>query len=417
MTAEIGILNTQGIALAADSAVTIGSSKVFNSADKLFSLSKHHPIGIMIYGNAGFMGVPWETVIKVFRKNLGDTTYDTLDEYISCFFEFLIRDTRFYNKDYEAEMLQRKFMKFLDELLENINDQIPYIFNTGPDESDIQNILFAEAFFYADSYSRLETVNGFDDTYYKVFDSNFSVQIESVLKTRINVDIDTETWERFLIIGACLVMKDIYSDETGVVFAGFGDKEIFPTLKSYSLEGIFNGVLKYKGKHKVEIDVINSATIVPFAQQEMVHSFLTGIDPELKREIVNTIEKITKTYPKVVDEHIININDVQKNGMADFGKTVVDQFVKHINDMIEEKFSAPVVNTVASLPKEELAAMAEALINLTSIKRRMSSQTETVGGPIDVAVISKGDGFIWIKRKHYFSHELNHSYFTNYMER
>jgi len=291
MTAEIGILNTQGIALAADSAVTIGSSKVFNSADKLFSLSKHHPIGIMIYGNAGFMGVPWETVIKVFRKNLGDTTYDTLDEYISCFFEFLIRDTRFYNKDYEAEMLQRKFMKFLDELLENINDQIPYIFNTGPDESDIQNILFAEAFFYADSYSRLETVNGFDDTYYKVFDSNFSVQIESVLKTRINVDIDTETWERFLIIGACLVMKDIYSDETGVVFAGFGDKEIFPTLKSYSLEGIFNGVLKYKGKHKVEIDVINSATIVPFAQQEMVHSFLTGIDPELKREIVNTIEK------------------------------------------------------------------------------------------------------------------------------
>jgi len=103
--------------------------------------------------------------------------------------------------------------------------------------------------------------------------------------------------------------------------------------------------------------------------------------------------------------------------MADFGKTVVDQFVKHINDMIEEKFSAPVVNTVASLPKEELAAMAEALINLTSIKRRMSSQTETVGGPIDVAVISKGDGFIWIKRKHYFSHELNHSYFTNYMER
>jgi hypothetical protein len=32
---------------------------------------------------------------------------------------------------------------------------------------------------------------------------------------------------------------------------------------------------------------------------------------------------------------------------------------------------------------------------------------ETVAGPIDVAVISKGDGFIWIKRKHYFSPELN----------
>jgi len=30
------------------------------------------------------------------------------------------------------------------------------------------------------------------------------------------------------------------------------------------------------------------------------------------------------------------------------------------------------------------------------------SRTETVAGPIDVAIISKGDGLIWIKRKHYF---------------
>ncbi|HEY9669692.1 MAG TPA: hypothetical protein V6C91_22960 [Coleofasciculaceae cyanobacterium] len=32
----------------------------------------------------------------------------------------------------------------------------------------------------------------------------------------------------------------------------------------------------------------------------------------------------------------------------------------------------------------------------------------------DVAVISKGDGFIWIKRKHYFKPELNHQFFNNY---
>jgi hypothetical protein len=75
------------------------------------------------------------------------------------------------------------------------------------------------------------------------------------------------------------------------------------------------------------------------------------------------------------------------------------------------------MDTVSSFPKEELAAMAEALVNLTSIKRKMSYESETVGGPIDVAVISKGDGFIWIKRKHYFQPELNHTYFSNYMKR
>jgi hypothetical protein len=44
----------------------------------------------------------------------------------------------------------------------------------------------------------------------------------------------------------------------------------------------------------------------------------------------------------------------------------------------------------------------------------MSLDAETVGGPIDVAVISKGDGFVWIKRKHYFKAELNHQFFKNY---
>ncbi|MNN75572.1 hypothetical protein D3C81_1918880 [compost metagenome] len=88
-----------------------------------------------------------------------------------------------------------------------------------------------------------------------------------------------------------------------------------------------------------------------------------------------------------------------------------------MESIVKERFTNPVIRTVSSLPKEELAAMAEALVNLTSIKRKMSTDRETVGGPIDVAVISKGDGFIWIKRKHYFSPDLNHGYFQNYMSR
>jgi len=61
--------------------------------------------------------------------------------------------------------------------------------------------------------------------------------------------------------------------------------------------------------------------------------------------------------------------------------------------------------------------MAESLVNLTSFKRRITAETETVGGPIDVAVISKGDGFVWIKRKHYFQKDLNPAFFANYYRR
>lgn len=75
------------------------------------------------------------------------------------------------------------------------------------------------------------------------------------------------------------------------------------------------------------------------------------------------------------------------------------------------------MNIIGSLPKDELAAAAEALVNLTSFKRRVSTEKETVGGPIDVAVITKSDGFIWIKRKHYFKPELNYHFLSKYYKR
>ena len=66
---------------------------------------------------------------------------------------------------------------------------------------------------------------------------------------------------------------------------------------------------------------------------------------------------------------------------------------------------------VEFMPKSDLAQMAESLVELTSIKRRVSKGFETVGGPIDVAVISRADGFVWIKRKHYFPADLNTRFF------
>ena len=72
------------------------------------------------------------------------------------------------------------------------------------------------------------------------------------------------------------------------------------------------------------------------------------------------------------------------------------------------------MGAVSLLSKEDLAEMAESLIYLTYLKRRFTFSEESVGGPVDVAVITKGDGFIWIKRKHYFNPDLNHQFFDNY---
>lgn len=46
---------------------------------------------------------------------------------------------------------------------------------------------------------------------------------------------------------------------------------------------------------------------------------------------------------------------------------------------------------------EEMAKMAENLIAVTNLQRHISSSEESVGGPIEVAIITKTGGFKWIK--------------------
>ena len=95
MTAEIAIMNLQAVALAADSAATAypdGNQKIFSSANKLFALSEVAPVGILVYGNASFMSIPWETIVKEYRRNLGKTTCAYLHEYSADFCRFVTEE-------------------------------------------------------------------------------------------------------------------------------------------------------------------------------------------------------------------------------------------------------------------------------------------------------------------------------------
>ena len=92
MTTEIAVLNRLGIALAADSAVTIsggGTTKVFESADKLFELSTIHPVGLMLNGNMDCFGVPWEIIIKDFREIHGSDIHRSIEQWAKDFIRFV----------------------------------------------------------------------------------------------------------------------------------------------------------------------------------------------------------------------------------------------------------------------------------------------------------------------------------------
>lgn len=52
-----------------------------------------------------------------------------------------------------------------------------------------------------------------------------------------------------------------------------------------------------------------------------------------------------------------------------------------------------------------MAALAQSLIDLTGFHRILTFSQEGVGGPVDLAVITKNEGFTWLSRKSWYHHK------------
>ncbi len=59
------------------------------------------------------------------------------------------------------------------------------------------------------------------------------------------------------------------------------------------------------------------------------------------------------------------------------------------------------------MPFRDALDLAEFLVDLTIRLTRFMPGPPTVGGPIEVAGITRHEGFKWIKRKHYYRSDLN----------
>ena len=86
MTSEIIIMNTDVIALAADSTITINDKKTYNGVNKIFMLSNDPPMGIMVFGLGKFENISIETLIKEYSKK---TDFKKLKNIINIKNDFL----------------------------------------------------------------------------------------------------------------------------------------------------------------------------------------------------------------------------------------------------------------------------------------------------------------------------------------
>lgn len=419
MSAGICVMNKCAVALAADSAVTVGNHlAVHNNANKLFAISKYAPVGVIMYANSDFMGIPFELIIKQYKKQLEKQTYKTLREYVDSFMTFLCASEELYHfGQYE----KKYFLDFCDYFCNGFDGDIKELHDKnvekkgGPLNDTEMLTVFQSIIEATEKYvTRLELL---PNSFAEYIRATYENDISDWLQKRYNWIDKSNVSKLFNLI---IIFFDRYyfnSSFTGLAFAGYGESELFPSMIHIHLSGIIQAKPRFKEINSFTVTHDLQSVIQPLAQTDVMQTFMLGVSERV----------LTRFNHQMLSILVKDIKDLPDECFSPGKKESVEEQIKKsaervsteiIREAVKESW-APFYSAAASLPITDLAMFAESMINITSFRRKIAldQNIDTVGGPIDVAVISKVDGFVWVRRKHYFSLDNNLQYVLNCLDR
>ncbi|MCH3978021.1 MAG: hypothetical protein LKJ94_07260 [Candidatus Methanomethylophilus sp.] len=421
MTSEILLMNKNCAVLAADSAATLSSPHKVYECNKVFSLSEANPVGVMIYQNPLICNTPAETLIKEYRKRrAGEAWMPSLDDYADDFLGFLDKESSgrsgrrgLIKKDSIERDAQHQvrvvWASLVDEMSRMANEEIDKMLYSGKVEVLDTDSIFQEV---AKRFKRYWERNVDPSAYGKNLRGLRRIcggRFADTLSDGLGLTEPERHLEEVLDITALMISSDKPLDSTtGMIFAGFGRDDVFPAYRECCVDGRFFNGIKTKTVNAERITEDSRSMIRTFAQNDVSNTFLNGIDPEVFNVIFDSFEVLLNDTTMAFAENEIKEGKTSAKAIEAANRKALKKLSSSTQSKIMREYYDPVEGAVSFMSKAEMAQMAESLINITSLRRHVSVYgDESVGGPVDVAVISRGEGLIWIKRKHYFDIALN----------
>jgi len=106
-------------------------------------------------------------------------------------------------------------------------------------------------------------------------------------------------------------------------------------------------------------------------QSEMAFTFMEGIDPDLDRFTGRYFLQSLTKYPRIVLDALEELSDEERENLERKLQGEAQQMVRDYEEGLSvyrrRQHVNPVVQLVASLPKEQLAELAEALVSVTGM--------------------------------------------------
>jgi hypothetical protein len=75
-----------------------------------------------------------------------------------------------------------------------------------------------------------------------------------------------------------------------------------------------------------------------------------------------------------------------------------EQLIRSLETVEWEEFVHPTLDVVETLPMAEMVRLADALVGLATL-RQVVRGGSSVGGPVDLARVTRDSGFEWVRRK------------------
>lgn len=265
MTAEIAIMNKSAVALAADTVVTIGSAggigKTFDTVNKIFTISKVFPVGVMISNNAEW-GADFISYLRGFGEVRTGHIRANLTNVLNAWFSD-VRDTAVIKaREASIRPSSDEYISLLISVVEQETDKA----------SAKPSWLTGE---------QLAT-----------FSRQYQNEIISAVRDFCKRYDNQELVKKALSLALMVLVNHSYSPiSTEIAIAGFGTDDLFPKLVHYETDGHIGKRVKVERRGYREIAKDNTAWVLPFAQKDMVHLFMNGVYPDYAQFLTSVRHK------------------------------------------------------------------------------------------------------------------------------
>lgn len=396
MTSQIVLMNGFGVALASDSAMTVGGrTRTYETAEKIIPLPEPHRMAVMISGNSRIGNLPYSLLLGEWTRQLGPKALRSSKSYYEHFIDWLESSSQLLAEDTE----QTQVLRFVESRLGQISEVYSSIKDDNP-EFEISELLddwTAEV----REYNRLEGLSEPDAlNLLTKFGQQIDERVSYYLRDVENID----NYRSLISTYFAAFYSSTWMKNSTLVFVGFGENDILPSYLQIDISGLAQG----RVTHKLSDSWSLTANTNPLwgiclpAQRDAIDQYLTGNDRKLVDEIVNNaLEGLSELGEKLV-EHLNLATDEAENLktlMNEHHAGLDNRLSEYVNKYAEDNYLVSLRQTMSSLSPADLVDVARSLIELQALRQTTTGQLNTVGGPIDVALISPLTGFEWIRHK------------------